>query len=76
MLQQGRYHINLQLSDLKQAEEKLYEKFVSKPLEILNVMEEAVKEYVLERKQEFFDYNGVTPWQVCIVSDENPKKLR
>lgn len=47
MLQQGRFYINLQLSDLKQAEEKLYEKFVSKPLEILSVMEEAVKEYVL-----------------------------
>jgi hypothetical protein len=32
-------------------------------------MEEAVKAYVVERKQEFYDYDGVTPWQVCILSD-------
>lgn len=47
-----------------------------KPLEMLGVMEEAVKAYVIERKQEFFNYDGVAPWQICIISDENPKRLR
>ena len=39
-------------------------------------MEEAVKSYVIERKNEFSNYDGTSPWQVCIVSDENAKKLR
>lgn len=53
MVQHGKYFLTLELSDLKQAEEKLYEKFVSKPLEMLAVMEEAVKMYVVERRMEF-----------------------
>jgi DNA replication licensing factor MCM5 len=61
---------------LKQAEERLYEKFIAKPLEMLGVMEDAVKAYVIERKQQFFNYDGVNPWQICIQSDENPKRLR
>ena len=76
MLQQGKYCFTLSLVDLKQTDERLYEKFVSKPLEILAVMEEAVQKYVMEKKNEFSNYDGVSPWQVCILSEENPKRLR
>lgn len=38
MAQHGKFYLTLELSDLKQAEEKLYEKFVSKPLEMIAVM--------------------------------------
>ena len=31
-LQQGRYYLTLNLADLKQSEERLYEKFISKPI--------------------------------------------
>lgn len=50
MSQHGKYFLTLQLSDLKQSEEKLYEKFLSKPLEMIVVMEESIKSYVIERK--------------------------
>lgn len=76
MLQQGKHLFTLYLADLKQAEERLYEKLLAKPLDILSVMEEAVKNYVIEKKNEFSSYDGVSPWQVCIISDETPKRLR
>ena len=76
MVQQGKYYFILYLADLKAAEEKLYDKLMSNPLEMLASMEEAVKSYVRERNQEFSNYDGRTPWQVCIKSDENPRVLR
>ena len=39
-------------------------------------MEEAVKSYVIEKKNEFSNYDGESDWQVSVISDENPKKLR
>jgi hypothetical protein len=32
MIQHGKYYFTLQLSDLKQAQETLYESFINKPL--------------------------------------------
>lgn len=76
MIEHRKYCLTLNLSDLKQSNEKEYETFISKPLEILGVMEEAVKAYINERIHEFPKYDGVNPWQVCIISDEHPKRLR
>ena len=76
MLQQNKYCFLLYLSDLKLAEEKLYDRLIASPLEMISVLEEAVRSYVLEKSQEFSNYDQRIPWQVCIKSDENPKPLR
>ena len=49
--QQKKYYLPVHLSDLKETNESLYEKYVSSPLEMLGVMDEAVKSYVKERNE-------------------------
>lgn len=44
-------------------------------MEILKVMEEGIKIYVKEKKEEFSNFKD-TDWQVSLVSDENVKKIR
>jgi DNA replication licensing factor MCM5 len=74
-IQKNKYALPLELSDLKAYDEQLYEKFIAAPLDILKVMEEGVKSYVREKREEFPNASD-EEWQVTIRSDEIPKKMR
>ena len=49
-LQKKKYILPLELSDLKAFEDQLYDKFIKSPMEILRVMEDAVRSYVREKR--------------------------
>ncbi len=74
-IQKNRYVLYLELNDLKSYEEQLFEKFISTPLDILKVMEDGVRSYVKEKREEFPNAKD-EEWQVSIRSDEFPKKIR
>ena len=73
-IQKNKYVLPLELSDLKAYDEHLYEKFISSPMLILKVMEDGVRSYVKEKREEFSAKDE--EWQVAVRSDENPKKMR
>ena len=75
-IQQNKYHLNIQLADLKASDEHLYEKFISNPLDTLPVMDSAVKDYVFDKSKEFTTHDHSIQWHVIVLSDENPQKLR
>ena len=50
-LNQGKYFLNILLADLKQGDERIYEHFISKPMKMLAVMEDGLKEYIISKKQ-------------------------
>ena len=74
-IQKNKYILKIELSDLKNHDEHLYEKFISNPMEILKVIEEGIKIYVKEKKEEFSNAKDID-WQVSLISDENSKKIR
>ena len=56
-IQQKRYYLIVELGDLKSADELLYEKLISTPLEMLGVIDEAVQQYLIEKREEFPELN-------------------
>ncbi len=46
------------------------------PLEKLRTMEAALKELIIERENEFPPFDAKYNWQIVLVSDDSPKKLR
>ena len=66
--QKGKYLLRIELADLKAFEEHLFDKIMSSPLEMLKVMEEGVRAYVKEKKDEFPNTMDCD-WQVSLCSD-------
>ena len=66
-IQKNKYVLPLELSDLKAYDEHLYERFISSPMEILRVMEDGVRSYVKEKREEFSAKDE--EWQVAVRSD-------
>jgi hypothetical protein len=50
MINERKYHLNLQLTHIKAENETLFELFVFDPLEKLKIMEIALKELIIEKK--------------------------
>jgi len=67
--------LGVEVSDLRNYDEQLYEKLYVNPLEVLKIMEGAVKSYLKEHKDEF-PANKDEEWQVLLRSDDNPLKIR
>ncbi len=65
----------IEITHLNAFDEQLYEKLSYNPLEILKVMEGALKSYLKERKNEY-SYSRDEEWQVVLRSDDNPIKIR
>lgn len=69
-LQKKRYVLTLELEDLKNFEEHLYERFMSSPMDILKVMQDGVRSYVKEKREELHHHEGRDEeWQVAVRSD-------
>ena len=67
-IQKNRNVLHLELNDLKAYDEQLYEKFMTNPQEMLKVMEEGVRLYLREKKEEFPTAKEAD-WQVALRSD-------
>jgi len=67
-IQKNRYVLHLELNDLKAYDEQLYEKFMTSPQEMLKIMEEGVRIYLKEKKEEFPTAKEAE-WQVALTSD-------
>jgi DNA replicative helicase MCM subunit Mcm2 (Cdc46/Mcm family) len=51
--QKSKFILSIDLADLKAFEEQLYEKIINNPLEMIRLMEEGIRAYVKEKKEEF-----------------------
>jgi DNA replication licensing factor MCM5 len=67
--------LGVEVSDLRNYDEQLYEKLDASPLEVLKIMEGAVRSYLKEHRDEF-PVNKDEEWQVLLRSDDNALKIR
>ena len=70
-----RHVLPVEMRDLRGFEEQLYDRLAVAPLDMLTVMEGAVKSYLRERSEEFPSSKG-EDWQVAIRSDDHPVRIR
>jgi DNA replicative helicase MCM subunit Mcm2 (Cdc46/Mcm family) len=74
-IRNNKHVLKVNLADLRSFDEQLYDQLTSAPLEVLTVMEASVKNYLKENIEEY-SLKTEEDWQVALISDDHPVRIR